>query len=225
MNNKKPSTSSVFGDWSNTKGAPFPPQAFAYYQLLWFPFLAAVAIRSIHALNERSTKISLLWIIYESYIVFDHVPFLFTNGVYKSPRFNFTYLSTIFFWGLEAVASIVATQSHVGAPSFLLYNVVPHCCFIAANNFNGKAASKAFVAEERKTWWVYVQVIIDNIIHGICLWYHLKYVFSGAREMEFNLSVLSFVSLTSSMCFLTYLVHRDEMSLSYFLVPQKEKLK
>lgn len=222
---KKP-TSSFFGDWSNTKGAPFPPQDFVCYQLLWFPFLATVAIESIHALNKRSTKISLLWIVYENYIVFDHVPFLFTNSVYKSPRFNFTYLSTVFFWGLEAVASIVATQSHVGAPSVLLYNVLPHCFFIAANNFNGKAASKAFIAEERKTWWVYVQVMVDIIIHGICLWYHLKYLVTGGSETECIFTVLSlFVILTISMCFLTYMVHMDEMRSGYFLVPLKKKLK
>jgi hypothetical protein len=217
-------SSSFFGDWSN-KGAPFPTQTFAYYQLLWIPFLAAIAKQSIYALNKRSFEVNLFWIVYESYILFDHTPFIFTNCVYKSPRINFTYLSSIFFWGLEAVASIVATQSHVKAPSVLLYNVAPHCFFIAANNFYGKAASKAFLAEERKTWWVYCQVIIDTTIHAISLWCQLKYFFSGEAEMEFILTALSFVGLASSMCVLTYVVHKDEMSLRYFLVPLKEKLK
>merc|ERR1712232_349709 len=107
--------------------------------------------------------------------IFDHIPFLFTNNVYKSPRFNFTYLSTIFFWGLEGMASIVSTQSDVNAPNALLYNTLPHSLFIVCNNFCGMATSKAFTDKQKKVWWIYLQVAIDNMIHCTSLWYHLKY--------------------------------------------------
>ena len=203
--------------WSD-EGAPFASQTFSYPNLLWFPFLIAVAALSITALNEGNVTASIFWIIYECYIVFDHFPFLCTNSVYKSPRFNFTYLSTIFFWGLEAIACIVATQSRIEAPKILLYNAFPHCGFIVANNFNKAAASKAFVAEKKKSWWIYVQVVVDTVIHCICLWYHLRHVSSLLQtEHVFRLSPdLAFFGMITLMLMLTTYVHGEEMSLKYF---------
>mmetsp|Transcript_23441 Transcript_23441/g.32865 ORF Transcript_23441/g.32865 Transcript_23441/m.32865 type:complete len:225 (+) Transcript_23441:47-721(+) len=209
-------------NWSDD-GAPFPSQTFHPPQLLWFPFLALATKISIQALNDKSIVASTFWIIYESYIVFDHIPFLFTNSVYKSPRFNFMYLSTIFFWGFEAIASIVSTQSLVNAPAILLYNVAPHSFFVACNNFCGVAASKSFLAE-KKTWWVYLQVIVDNIIHSISLWYHLKYFLSHLVQIDTS-PWLIWVPLITSMLLMTYWVHIDEISFKYFLTPFFPKTK
>jgi hypothetical protein len=207
-------------DWSD-EGAPFPSQTFSPPQLLWFPFLALVTKESIQALNKKNIAASIFWIIYESYILFDHIPFLFTNNVYKSPRFNFTYTSTIFFWGLEAIASIVSTQSLVTAPKVLLYNVVPHCFFILANNFRGAAASKAFVAEQKKMRWISLQVMVDSLIHCMRLCYHLKYILSShvAIQIVDASPWLYWSALMVSMLFLTYMVHKDEMLWSYFFAP------
>lgn len=81
-----------------------------------------------------------------------------------SPRFNFTYLSLIFFWGLEAVASIVATQSNVGAPKLLLYNVVvPHSFFIFANWIRGACDFQCIVRREK--WWIFLQVDVFVVSH------------------------------------------------------------
>ncbi len=207
--------------WSD-EGAPFASQKFSPRQLLWLPFLAMVTNESIQALDNKNIAASIFWIIYESYIVFDHIPFLFTNNVYKSPRFNFTYLSTVFFWGLESIASIVSTQSLVNAPIALLYNVAPHCFFIAANNFRGAAASKAFVAEQKKTWWVSLQVMVDILIHSTSLRYHLKYMLSShvaIHQIEDAIPWLYWSALMLSMLFLTYMVHKDEMHWSYFFTP------
>jgi len=207
-------------DWSD-EGAPFASQKFSPRQLLWLPFLAMVTNESIQALDNKNIAASIFWIIYESYIVFDHIPFLFTNNVYKSPRFNFTYLSSVFFWGLESIASIVSTQSLVNAPIALLYNVAPHCFFIAANS-TGAAASKAFVAEQKKTWWVSLQVMVDILIHSTSLWYHLKYMLSSHvafHQIEGASPWLYWSALMLSMLFLTYMVHKDEMHWSYFFTP------
>lgn len=209
-------------DWSD-EGAPFASQKFSSHQILWFPFLVIVTNESIQTLDNKNITASIFWITYESYILFDHIPFLFTNNVYKSPRFNFTYLSPVFFWGLESIASIVSTQSLVNAPIILLYNVVPHCFFIGANNFYGAAASKAFVAEQKKTWWVSLQVIVDIFIHSTSLWYHLKYIVSSHVSIQIEVGVASpwlyWSALMASMLFLTYMVHNDEMHWSYFFAP------
>ena len=77
--------------WTD-EGAPIPTQPFTYSQLLWFPTLAAITMVSIDALRVGNTSASLFWIIYESYIVFDHSPFCFTIKLYKSPRFNYEVL-------------------------------------------------------------------------------------------------------------------------------------
>lgn len=205
-------------DWSD-EGAPFQSQTYHPQQLLWFPFLALVTSLSIQGLKEKSTGTSIFWILYESYIVFDHIPFLFTNTVYKSPRFNFTYLSTIFFWGFEAIASIVSTQSVVNAPNILLYNVAPHCFFVACNNFGGLAASKSFSSEKKKTWWVYLQVTLDNSIHSISLWYHLQHFMRVVLETNDTSIWAVWACSIGFMLFLTYWVHKDEMSFRFFLAP------
>eukprot|EP00984_Skeletonema_dohrnii_P028292 scaffold18209_cov88-Skeletonema_dohrnii-CCMP3373.AAC.6 len=219
----KEAVTAIEQDWSD-QGAPFPSQTFSPPQLLWFPFLWMVTKESIQALNNKNIFASIFWIIYESYIVFDHIPFLFTNSVYKSPRFNFTYISTIAFWGFEAIASIVSTQSLVAAPNVLLYNAVPHCFFIVANNFRGVAASKAFVVEQKKMSWVSLQVIVDSLIHCTSLFYHLKYILSshpGILQIEIADAShwLCWGALMVSMLLLTYMVHKEEMKWSYFFAP------
>ena len=212
---KKKQCKSVPG-WSD-EGAPFQAHPFTTSQIVWFPILAVIAKGSIDALNNDNATVSFLWIIYESYIVFDHVPFLFTNELYDSPRFNFTYLSLIFFWGLEAVASIVATQSNVGAPKLLLYNVAPHSFFIFANSILEKATSNAFSGSAQKKGWIFLQVGVDNAIHGICLWYHLVHLSSIAGMGACLLvPLLSWVSLVSLMILLTCWVHKRHMSWSHF---------
>ena len=212
-------------DWSD-EGAAFASQTstYTYPRFIWFPFLFAVATLSIQALNKGSLVASLFWIHYEFYIIFDHVPFLFTNSVYKSPAWNFTHLSTVFFWGMEAIACIIATQSNVQAPLILIYNAFPHLFFIVANNFNGAAASKSFVEEQKKTWWVYTQVIIDHITHGTCMWYHLKYLVSQYVIIDLHLGMMLeyvWMWLIVAACLLTYYVHKDEMSMKYFLSPYR----
>lgn len=167
---------------------------------------------SINALNGGYIAASLLWIVYESYIVFDHLPFLFTQTVYKSPSFNYRYISPIFFWGLESAACIVATQSIVGAPSILLYNAGPHMFFVVAH-INETATSKAFEPENMKVWWVCLQVAVDNSIHLTCLWHHVKYV-TTATGLDCSLAL--WINLVTSMILLTYWVHRDEVSWKYF---------
>ena len=74
--------------WTD-EGAPIPKEPFTYGHLVWLPTLAVIAFASVDALRVGNTSVSLLWIIYESYIVFDHFPFMFTNSVYKSPKFNY----------------------------------------------------------------------------------------------------------------------------------------
>mmetsp|Transcript_69364 Transcript_69364/g.103191 ORF Transcript_69364/g.103191 Transcript_69364/m.103191 type:complete len:244 (+) Transcript_69364:298-1029(+) len=201
-------------DWSDD-GAPFRSQTLHLHDFLWFPFLALVTMQSIRGLENKNIRTSIFWIVYESYIIFDHIPFFFTNTVYKSPKFNFTYLSSIFFWGFEAIASIVSTQSVVNAPNILLYNVVPHCFFVACNNFSGVAASKSFSSEKKKTWWVYVQVAIDNIIHSASLWYHLEYLLRQVLGTDTS-TWATWAGLIVAMLILTYWVHKDEMSIQHF---------
>ena len=155
---------------------------------------------------------SLFWISYECYIVFDHVPFLSTRTVYKSSRFNYRYVNAIFFWGMEAAACFVATQSDVGAPGSCLYNAAPHSFFVGAH-IKGIATSKAFLPSEKKTWWVRAQVVVDNVIHLVCLWYHIKFV-STEFDMDCIMCPLSTWAslLVSLMILLTVTIHRDEMS-------------
>ena len=128
------------------------------------------------------------------------------------------YIPCIFFWGLEGVASIVATQSVVGAPTILLYNVVPHAFFIFANYVRQAATSDAFVAEREKTSLIFCQVNIDTTIHGTQLWYHIKHLYQvnyGNVESTICPNVFWTISF-SSMVLLTCWVHHDEMSWSYF---------
>ena len=198
------------GAWSDA-GAPFPSATFSYTHLLWFLVIIFVAKMSIEALNNRDHRISLFWISYECYIVFDHVPFLSTRTVYKSPGFNYRYVNLIFFWGMEAAACIVATQSNVGAPSSCLYNAAPHIYFVGAY-MNQAATSKAFLPSEMKTWWVRLQVVVDNVIHLICLWFHVKF-FSTEFELDCIMCpLLTWTTLVCLMILLTVMVHRDEMS-------------
>lgn len=200
-------------DWSD-ETAPFPAQPWKATNIIWCTLLAVIAKESIDALNNSSIPMTLIWIIYESYIIFDHVPFLFTNTLYDSPRFNYTYISPFFFWGLEAVASIVATQSDVGAPKWILYNVVPHCFFISAEHIIGAATSNAFSGE--KNGYIFLQVMLDIAIHGISLWYHLVYLLYITEMTIFLLPQLLLLTLVSSMILLTYWVHARHMSWSHF---------
>jgi len=197
--------------WVSDEEAPYPSDNFTCPQLLWFLCIGSIAQLSIHALNGGHLAASILWIIYECYIVFDHAPFMFTNSVYKSPSFNYRYINLIFFWGLEAVACIVATQSLVGAPPILLYNAMPHCFFVGAH-INQTATSKAFLPSVMKTWWVYTQVVMDNIIHLVCLWHHLNYVFAGSDW--YTSPLVLWTVLVGAMLLLTCWVHGDEMSFS-----------
>lgn len=196
--------------WSD-EGAPYPSEKFNVLHLPWFVVIFLVATISILALNAGYLAASIFWIVYECYIVFDHGPFLFTDTVYKSPAFNYRRINLIFFWGMEAVACIVATLSDVGAPYILLYNAAPHFFFVGAH-VNQTATSKAFVPSQMKTWWISAQVAIDNVIHLICLWYQLKYISTGFVPL------LSWIGLVGSMVVLTLWFHADEMSLSYLFV-------
>lgn len=201
--------------------APLPTQEFTKRQLLWLPILFFVTKKSIEGLNDDNLMASLFWILYESYIIFDHIPFLFTNGLYDSPRFNYLYLSLIMFWGMEACASIVCTLSVVGAPKILLYNVLPHTFFIFANYVRKAATSYAFVPDESgvKKWWIFLQVVFDNTIHCVSLWYHLVHV-SNIPGMEIYPSpFVSWLVLFTSMVLLTFWVHKKWMSWANFFNP------
>lgn len=210
--------------WTN-EGAPIPTQPFTIKQLIWFPVLAAITKVSIDGLYVGNTSVSIFWIIYESYIVFDHFPFFFANNVYKSPTFNYENLSLIFFWGLEAVASIVATQSVVRAPIILLYNAAPHSLFIFANCVRGAATSNAFVAESKKSRWILLQVSVDTTIHCMQLWYHIKYLHHAVNKNDDSslFPFLSWTALFTLSVLLTCWVHRDEMSWSHFTAVMKNK--
>ncbi len=200
--------------WSN-EGAPVPFQPFKMIDLAWIPFLALVANQSIVTLNDGNITTSFMWIVYESYILFDHVPFLFTDTLYDSPSFNYRRLSVFFFWGLEAVASIVSTMSKVGAPKILLYNVAPHMFFVAANYVRCAATSNAFLGK-KKTWWIFLQVIIDTVIHAISLWYHLDYLSIIIEAHGSLFPLLSWLSLVSLMMLVTCRVHKHCMSWDHF---------
>lgn len=201
--------------------APLPAQEFTKRQLLWLPILFFVTKKSIQGLGEGSVFASFFWILYESYIIFDHIPFLFTSGLYDSPRFNYLYLSLIMFWGMEACASVVATCSMVGAPKILLYNVLPHTFFIFANYVRKAATSYAFIPDSTgvKKWWIFLQVTFDNTIHGVSLWYHLVHISNISGMEHYPSPLISWLILFTSMVLLTTWVHKKHMSWCHFFNP------
>lgn len=201
--------------------APLPTQEFTKRQLLWLPILFFVTKTSMEGLGEDNVYASVFWILYESYIIFDHIPFLFTSSLYDSPRFNYLYLSLIMFWGMEACASIVATLSVVGAPKILLYNVLPHTFFIYANYVRKAATSYAFIADSTgvKKWWIFLQVMFDNTIHVVSLWYHLVHVSNISGMEHYPSPLVTWVMLFILMVLLTIWVHKKHMSWCHFFKP------
>lgn len=184
-------------------------------------FLVILTIASIRGLNNSSLAASSYWILYEVYIIFDHIPFLFTRELYASPKFNFEHVPLTLFWGMEASASIVGCFSSVGAPYILLYNVVPHLAFIYANNIKQAACSYAFIPDStgHKKWHVCLQVFVDNLVHFVSLWYHLlhlRHQVPGAAEWCPS-PVVSWLCLLTFASIVTTIVHKRHMRLAYFV--------
>jgi len=78
------------------------------------------------------------WIVYECYIVFDHIPFLCTNDLYTSARFNYERTGPHVFWGMEAMASIVSGLSSINAPFVVFLNLPNHFFFIFGHKVKSK---------------------------------------------------------------------------------------
>jgi len=170
-------------DWSK-QNAPVENQQLQVKHVLWVPVLILVAYASIQALNDFRIAVAWAYLIYETYIIFDHLPFMFTNDLYTSARVNYQNLSLSLFWGMEAIASVVASQSVVNAPSMiLLANVPNHVFFMGSNYISGVATSKAFLWEKKhENLWLVGGVTMDTTIHAISLWYYIQYIAVASRK-------------------------------------------
>jgi len=68
----------------------------------------------------------------------------------------------------------------------------------------------------------FLQVVVDNIIHTLSLWYHLLYLYKilGSDHDDLRAILLvSWMSLMSSMLLLTWWVHRRSMNWSHSFQP------
>ncbi len=137
-----------------------------------FRFLTLLGKVSIDRMREKYDSIVFLWLVYECYIVFDYLPFLFTNDLYTSARVNYENLPVSLFWGLEAMASIVSYAS-VGTPVIVLANIPNHAFFIFANYGLRVATSKAFIwGKKGSTVRIIFRVTCDIAVHMACAWYY-----------------------------------------------------
>lgn len=209
--------------WSVTN-CSFYSQPTKQREYLYFILLAFITMASIRAIDSGRKEASGLWILYQVYILFDHLPFPFTVKLYASPRFNYKYVSLLFFWGLEGVSAIVATRSQVRAPWILLYNCVPHSAFIYSNYGRSTPTAAAFVGDRK--WYITCQVLIDNCIHIASLWYHIRFCLSDVEVFpevggyqisrnQANVAIWSMVFLLAIL--LTWKVHGHQMKWAYFV--------
>ena len=200
--------------WTDDKNSPLPHEPFACLHLLWVPCLLGIALGSIWAINSGNVWVSMAWIVYECYIVFDHIPFLCTNDLYTSARFNYERTGPHVFWGMEAMASIVSGLSSINAPFVVFLNLPNHFFFIFSNYYRKIATSKAFTWERKAVSpWLLAAVGMDIVIHGINLRYHLAYL------MDSSFMVMStWWSLMVTMTVMTVYFHREFIAFEHFLL-------
>jgi len=201
--------------WTDYKNAPVPNlTSFGYGDLLWAPCLCLIAMSSIWAIDAGNYWVSIAWIVYQCYIIFDHIPFLCTNDLYTSARFNYEHTSLQLFWGMEAMDSVVSALSVVGAPAIVWMNLPNHFFFIVSNYFKQIATSKAFTWERKAvSWWLIPAVAMDTCIHAINMRCHLM----NLLEERWMVATVWW-TLMVSMTVLTVWFHREFIAWEHFML-------
>jgi len=209
--------------WLDDKNTPVPHEPFLVAHLLWVPCLLGIAWFSIQAIDSGNVWVSLAWLIYECYIVFDHFPFLCTNDLYTSARFNYEITGPHVFWGMEAMSSVVSGLSVLNAPAIVWLNLPNHSFFILSNYLREVATSKAFTWERKAVSpWLVAAVAMDTTIHTINMRCHLIYLLEGDT---FTVT-MTWLGLLVAMIVSTVYFHRQFMAWEHFMLyfgwrPQK----
>jgi len=200
--------------WMDDKNMPLPHEPFILSHILWVPCLLGITWFSIQAINSGSAWVSLAWLIYECYIVFDHFPFLCSNDLYTSARFNYEIVGQDVFWGFEAMSSVVSRLSVLDAPAIVWLNLPNHFFFIFANYLREIATSKAFTWERKAASpWLVAAVAMDWTIHAINMRCHLIYLLDDALMVT-----VTWLGLLVAMISMTVYFHREFIAWQHFFL-------
>lgn len=147
--------------------------------------------------------------LYESYIVFDHVPVFFTNCVFTTARVNYQNIRSSHFWSCEAFAGWFAYLA-LGAHPFVLLNTPNHFFFILCE-FRGIVTAEYFNYGV-KGMWLNVAVLWDVAIHVVSA--HAAFCWLAGASSAGSCIALWLVAI----CVGTSWFHKEYMRLGHFLV-------
>ena len=149
-------------------------------------------------------------LLYESYIVFDHVPVFFTNTVFTTARINYQNIRLSYFWCCEALAGWFAYLV-LGAHPYVLLNTPNHLYFLFCEFYGGIVTSEYF-NYGRKGMWLNFAVLWDVAIHVTCV--HASFCWLLGAS-----SAGSYIALwLAAVCAGTSWFHGEYMRLGHFLV-------
>lgn len=204
------SLDSTVNNWDG-ESAPFSYQPLTVSAALWPFVLVVFAWTSIACIHSGCRSVAWLMLTYESYIIFDHLPFLFTNELYSSARVNFEHTDLTAFWGMEATSTIISFFA-VGSPWWVMGNIPNHVSFIFFNYRKQVATSETF-QYGRKRWYLVLGVAFDTSLHCVSALFYMKHLL-GDGIMCWVL----WVALNIAMTLLTMWVHYDYMHWGHLLV-------
>ena len=192
---------------------PIPPQTMNYKDalvLLVAAFWSTLAYLVLDPAMSGTVKVVsvLVYLLYESYIVFDHVPVFFTNCVFTTARVNYQNIRFSCFWSCEAMAGWFA-YFVLSAHPFVLSNTPNHFYFIFCE-FNGIVTSEYFNFG-RKGMWLNYAVLMDVAAHVAGAHAGLGWLLDGAT------SAYTIVWL-AVICVGTSWFHSQYMRLAHLLV-------
>ena len=170
--------------------------------------LLAYLVREATVSHAAKNTAIVVYLLYESYIVFDHIPVFFTNTVFTTARFNYQNIRSSCFWSCEAMAGWFAYFVLFAHP-FVLLNTPNHFYFMYAE-FNGVVTSDYF-NYGRKGMWLNIAVLQDVACHVVGAHAGLSLLL-GSTTLAFT------IMWTVAICAATTWFHRDYMRLAHFLV-------
>jgi hypothetical protein len=208
------SLNDLVSDW-NGERAPFSYQPMRVSAALWPFVLVAFAWGSIALIRSGYTSVAWAMLAYEAYIIFDHLPYLFTNDLYTSAQVNFEHTDLTAFWGMEATSTVISYVA-VGAPWWVMGNIPNHLSFIFFNYCICVATSETF-QYARKRWFLVVAVACDTSLHCVSAFFYIKYLLGDGVTCSWQTCLL-WMALNAAMILLTMWIHYDFMHWEHFLV-------
>jgi hypothetical protein len=151
------------------------------------------------------------WIAYESALLFSHMPFPFTNTLYRAAGWLYDSMNPTLYWGMEVCSALFACAV-AGAPFLVMFNALTHGAFLVFAYRRGARPSSRLYSAPRKTRRINVTIIIDNLCHITCLWFYLRAALGDA-----SVATGVWLGLLATVAALTFAFHRDEVRLAHFV--------